>query len=190
MLCLRVDSQVTYCLICFFYICFNHRAFAMYYSSLPLHFIFPLVALLRNVTLIEKECTLISRAGIFPYRLIVSLRVVIASPSGPLLRGELPVRQMETQPGHNVLLIYHRKLTGSQRYPWWFEVKVASRGYAFSLRSDAIILSSTWHTTIFNLGLVQFYISVLFTLTRLWFFTQKGHEYSVPVRPLSSQHFV
>lgn len=106
----------------------------------------------------------------------VSLRVIIASPSGPLLREELPVRQMETQPGHNVLLIYHRKLTGSQRYPWWFGVKVVSRGYAFLLRSDAIILSSAWHTTIFNLGLVQFYISALFTMTRLQSFAQKEHE--------------
>lgn len=83
------------------------------------------------------------------------------------LREELPVRQMETWPGHNVLLIYHRKLTGTHRCPWWFEVKVALRGYAFLLGSDAIILSLTWHRTIFNLGLLQFYIRALFTVTRL-----------------------
>lgn len=95
------------------------------------------------------------------------LLVIIASPRGPLLREQLPVRQMETQPGHNFLLIYHRKLTGSQRYPGWFEVKVVSGGLASLLRSDAVILSSTWHTAIFNLGLVRFYTRTLFTVTRL-----------------------
>lgn len=53
----------------------------MYYSSLSLHFICPLVALLRNMKLIEEEYTLISRVGIFPYRVIVSLQVIIVSPT-------------------------------------------------------------------------------------------------------------
>ena len=115
----------------------------------------------------KKEHALISRVTIFPYRLIVYLLVIIASPRGPLLREELPVRQMETQPGHNFLLIYHRKLTGSQRSPPWFEVKVVSGGLASLLRSDAIIFSSTWYAAIFNLGLVHFYARTLFTMTRL-----------------------
>lgn len=87
--------------------------------------------------------------------------------SGPLLRVELLVKQMETWPGHNVLLIYQRELTVDKGYPWWFEVTVALRVYAFILGSDAIILSSTWHTTIFNLVLVQFYMSILFTVRRV-----------------------
>lgn len=73
----------------------------------------------------ETEHPLISRASIYLTGLL-RLWVITVPPSGPLLRGKLPVRQMETLPGHNVLLISQRNLTGSLRYHLWFEVSVVS----------------------------------------------------------------